>query len=83
MSANFTYSNGVVLAVVKERKLLARDNARLKVEVNQLKETTKMQADRIKEHRYDMVEGHQRIGKSLYVTWRSSGTRLGGNKSEE
>ena len=50
-----------MLVVVKGRKVAIRDNARLESEVNQLKETIKMRADRIKEHEYDMVEGHERI----------------------
>ena len=52
----YAYPNTVVLAVV-ERKALAKDNARLEVEVNQLKETITMQVDRIKELEYNMVEG--------------------------
>ena len=57
----YAYPNTVVLAVMEERKALAKDNARLEVEVNQLKETIKMQADRIKEFEYDVVEGQERV----------------------
>ena len=57
----YAYPNTVVLAVVEERKALAKDNARLEAEVNQLKETIKMQADRIKEFEYDVVEGQERV----------------------
>ena len=51
----YAYLNEVVLAVVKER------NVRLEAEVNQLKEVNKRQADRIKEHEYDVVEGQERV----------------------
>ena len=47
------YPNTVVLAMVEERKALAKDNARLEVEVNQLKET-------IKELENDVVESQER-----------------------
>ena len=57
----YGYPNEVVLAVVKERKELARDNARLEAEVKQLKEANKMQAEQIKELEYDNVEGQERI----------------------
>ena len=57
----YTYPNEVVLAVVKEWKVLARDNARLETEVNQLKETIKTLTDRIKEFEYDVVEGRERV----------------------
>ena len=57
----YTYPNTVVLAVVEERKALAKDNARLEAEVNQLKETIKIQADRVKELEYDVVEGQERV----------------------
>ena len=57
----YTYPNEVVLVIVKERKVLAMDNSRLEVEVNQLKETVKTQADRIKELEYDVVEGQERV----------------------
>ena len=40
----YAYPNTVVLAVVEERKELAKENARFETEVNQLKETNKMQA---------------------------------------
>ena len=57
----YAYPNIVVLAVVEERTALAKDNVRLETEVNQLKETIRMQADRIKELEYDMVKGQERV----------------------
>ena len=45
----YAYPNAVVLAVVEERKKLAKDNARLEAEVNQLREANKKQVERIKE----------------------------------
>ena len=57
----YTYPNEVVLAVVKEQKVQARDNTRLGVEVNYLKETIKTQAERIKELEYDVVKGRDRV----------------------
>nr|XP_027086575.1 serologically defined colon cancer antigen 8 homolog [Coffea arabica] len=57
----YTYPNEVVLAIVKEWEVLAKDNARLETEVNQLKETIKTQTDRIKELEYDVVEGRERV----------------------
>ena len=56
----YAYPNPIVLAVVEERKALAKDNARLKPELNQLRETIKMQADRIKELEDDVIEGQER-----------------------
>ena len=46
---------------MKEWKVLARDNARLETEVNQLKETIKTQTDRIKELEYDVVKGWEKV----------------------
>ena len=57
----YTYPNEVVLAVVKERKVLARDNTRLGFEMNYLKKTIEMQAERIKELEYDVVKGRERV----------------------
>ena len=57
----YTYPNKAVLAIVKEWKVLARNKARLETEMNQLKETIKMQTDRIKELEYDVVEGRERV----------------------
>ena len=57
----YAYPNTVILAVVEERKELAKDNARLEAEVKQLKETNKMQAEQIKKLEYDMVESQERI----------------------
>ena len=57
----YTYPNTVVLAVVEERKELAKYNARLEAEVNQLREANKKQAERIKELEYDMDEGQDRV----------------------
>ena len=57
----YSYPNEVVLVVVKEWKVLARANARLETEVNQLKETIKTLTDRIKEFEYDVVEGRERV----------------------
>ena len=45
----YAYPNTVILAVVEERKELAKDNARL-------------EAERIKELEYDVVEGQDRVG---------------------
>ena len=56
----YAYPNSVVLAVVEERRALTKDNARLEVEVNQLRETIKMQADQIKKLEDDVVEGQER-----------------------
>nr|XP_027085491.1 uncharacterized protein LOC113707384 [Coffea arabica] len=57
----YAYPNAVIFAVVEERKKLAKDNARLETEVNQLKEANKRQAERIKELEYDVVEGQDRV----------------------
>ena len=57
----YAYLNTVVLAMVEKRKELAKDNARLKAEVNQLREANKRQAERIKELEYDVVEGQDRV----------------------
>ena len=57
----YAYPNTVVLAMVEEREALAKDNARFEAEVNQLKETIKMQVERIKELEYDVVERQERI----------------------
>ena len=57
----YAYPNTVVRTMVEERKALSKNNARLEIEVNQLKETIKMQADRIKELEYEVVEGQERV----------------------
>ena len=46
--------------MVEERKALAKDNARFEAKMNQLRETIKIQADRIKELEDDVVEGQER-----------------------
>ena len=58
---SYTYPNEIVLAVVKERKVLARDNTRLGFEVKYLKKTIEMQAERTKELEYDVVKGRERV----------------------
>ena len=50
-----------MLAVVEERKELAKDNARLEAEVNQLRAANEKQAERIKELEYDVIEGQDRV----------------------
>ena len=57
----FGYPNTVVFAVVKERKELSKENARLEVETNQLREANKRQAERIRELEYDLAEGQDRV----------------------
>ena len=57
----YAYPNTVVLAVVEERKELAKDNARLEAEVNQLRAANEKQAERIKELEYDVIEGQDRV----------------------
>ena len=57
----YAYPNTIVLVVIEEREALAKDNARLEIEVNQLKETNKMQVEWIKELEYDVVKGQERI----------------------
>ena len=47
--------------MVEEMKELAKDNARLEAEVNQLREANKRQVERIKELEYDVVEGQGRV----------------------
>ena len=44
---------------MKERKVLARDNTRLGFEMNYLKKTIEMQAERIKELEYDVVKSQE------------------------
>ena len=56
----YAYPNPVVFAVVEERKALAKDDARVEGELNQLRKTIKMQADRIKKLKDDVIEGQER-----------------------
>ena len=58
---SYTYPNEIVLAVVKERKVLARDNTRLGFEAKYLKKTIEMQAEWTKELEYDVVKGRERV----------------------
>ncbi|XP_027158287.1 uncharacterized protein LOC113759908 [Coffea eugenioides] len=50
-----------VLAVAEERKELAKDNARLEAEVNQLRAANEKQAKRIKDLEYDVLECEDRV----------------------
>ena len=57
----YAYPNALVLAVVKERKELAKANAKLEVEVNQLKAANEGQAKRIEDLKYDVLEAEDRV----------------------
>ena len=57
----YAYPNTLVLAVAEERKELAKDNARLEAEVNQLRAANEKQAKRIKDLEYDVLECEDRV----------------------
>ncbi|XP_027157536.1 uncharacterized protein LOC113759170, partial [Coffea eugenioides] len=57
----YAYPNALVFALNKERKVLARENARLEVEATQDRATNEKQAARIKELEYDVLEVENRV----------------------
>ena len=57
----YAYPNTVVLAVAEERKKMAKDNARLEAEVNQLRAANEKQAKRIKDLEYDVIKCEDRV----------------------
>ncbi|XP_071905700.1 uncharacterized protein [Coffea arabica] len=57
----YAYPNTLVFALDKERKVLARENARLEVDAIQDRATNEKQAARIKELEYDVLEAEDRV----------------------
>ena len=57
----YAYPNTLVFALDKERKVLARENARLEVDAIQDRATKDKQAARIKELEYDVLEAEDRV----------------------
>nr|XP_027065180.1 uncharacterized protein LOC113691285 [Coffea arabica] len=57
----YSHPNALVFALDKERKVLARENARLEVEAIQDRATNEKQAARIKELEYDVLEVEDRV----------------------